>query len=600
MAGPSILVRVLGDLTGLSKSTADAGKKAEGVASKAHAGFSTMLGALNKTGVLGGFGDALDGVNEAIGSIIENGKKIGPALAGAGAAIAGVGAGLTAVGSKDQASHNQLQTSIEATGASYDDYEKQVESAIKTQEGFGHTADQTQDALNALVLATHNPTEALKLLSTASDVAAAKHENLTQAATDVGKVYNGNTKLLKEFGITVAKTGNSQKGLTTAETAAQKADKALQTAKQHLADVEALDAGKKKLTTAEAIRLRDAQQKVTDAAGVAKGAHEKLTAAQDATKTSAGKQTDATTLLANVVKGQASASMDTFSGKLDVIKAKIEDQVSLFGQKYGPAITAVGTVAMAAAGVVETASAIMSASWMATLGPIGLVILAIAGIGLAIYALIKYHKQVIAWLKANWKIITDIVFGPFGLAFTMVVSHFKGITSAASTIIRWFETAWTTVTGYIVAPFTTAWAVISRTWTGVVGWLTKLPAEIAWITGGMWDGIANAFISVLNTIINAWNDLKFKTPSFKLPFPPHTSFPSVTIGVPHMPDIPHLAQGGLITGTGIALVHQGETVIPAGSRSGPAVVVQNATFSSDVDVEAFMRKAAWIIRTQRV
>jgi hypothetical protein len=590
------MVRVLGDLTGLSKSFTDTGKKAEGAASKAHAGFSTMLGALNKTGVLGGFGEALDGVQEAIGSIIENGKKIGPALAGAGAAIAGVGAGLTAVGSKDQAAHNQLQTSIEATGASYDDYEKQVEAAIKTQEGFGHTADQTQDALNALVLATHNPTEALKLLSTASDVAAAKHENLTQAATDVGKVYNGNTKLLKTFGISVAKTGDAQKGLTTATKAAQTADKNLAAAKQHLADLEAIDAGKKHLTTAEAINLRNAQQKVTDATAVAKGAHEKLATAQDAAKVSAGKQTDATTLLANVVKGQASASMDTFAGKLDVIKAKIEDQVSLFGQKYGPAITAVGTVAMAASGVVEVAAGIMSASWMATLGPIGLVILAIAGIGIAVYALIKYHNQVIAWLKQHWVIITDIVFGPFGLAFTLIATHFGAIVSAATGILRWFQSTWTTVTGYITAPFEDAWRVVSAGFDTLVRTVAGLPGRIAAVSAGMFHGMWEAFRSMVNGIIDLWNQLHFTLPKIN-EGPIHIG--GETIGVPR---IPHLAQGGLMTSSGIVFAHAGEVISPApkAARSGPAVVLQGAVFQQPLDIDVFMRKAAWIAQTQRI
>jgi hypothetical protein len=36
----------------------------------------------------------------------------------------------------------------------------------------------------------------------------------------------------------------------------------------------------------------------------------------------------------------------------------------------------------------------------------------------------------------------------------------------------------------------------------------------------------------------------------------------------------------------------------ASSSSGPAVVVNNAHFSSGVDVDAFMRRAAWVARNR--
>ena len=131
---------------------------------------------------------------------------------GVGGALAGVGIGLQAIGSKDQAAHQQLQAAVEATGASYDDYERQVEAAIKTQEKFGDSADQTQDALRILTRPPNSPTKALHLLSTATDLAAAKHESLSDAATSLGKVYNGNTRLLKEFGIHRRNTGRRHKG----------------------------------------------------------------------------------------------------------------------------------------------------------------------------------------------------------------------------------------------------------------------------------------------------------------------------------------------------------------------------------------------------
>ena len=57
------------------------------------------------------------------------------------------------------------------------------------------------------------------MLGTASDLAASKHESLGTAAGQLGKAYNGSAKLFKAFGITVEKTGDSTKAITTATSA---------------------------------------------------------------------------------------------------------------------------------------------------------------------------------------------------------------------------------------------------------------------------------------------------------------------------------------------------------------------------------------------
>lgn len=63
--------------------------------------------------------------------------------------------------------------------------------------------------------------------------------------------------------------------------------------------------------------------------------------------------------LAGKLKGQAAASADTFTGKLAAIRAEIENQVSEFGQKYGPAIMASSAAITAFGGVVSGASSLL-------------------------------------------------------------------------------------------------------------------------------------------------------------------------------------------------------------------------------------------------
>jgi len=50
MAGPSVMVRVLGDLSGLGNAFKQSGAQAQSAAAKAHGAFSSMLGLLNQSG----------------------------------------------------------------------------------------------------------------------------------------------------------------------------------------------------------------------------------------------------------------------------------------------------------------------------------------------------------------------------------------------------------------------------------------------------------------------------------------------------------------------------------------------------------------------
>jgi hypothetical protein len=95
-------------------------------------------------------------------------------------------------------------------------------------------------------------------------------------------------------------------------------------------------------------------------------------------------------------------------------------------------------------------------------------------------------------------------------------------------------------------------------------------------------------------VARAWNDtvgqLNFTVPSWIPGLGGHS------FGVPK---IPTYETGGYVPTTGLALLHAGETVIPAArSAGGPAVVVHHAHFSSELDVDTFMRRAAWVAKTR--
>ena len=554
MAGPSVMVSVFGDLKGLGDAFKGAGTAAQSAAGTAHEAFSGMLGALNATGVLGPFSGVLDGIDQTMQTIAQHGKDIGPAMLGVGAAVAGIGAGLSALGSKDQSAHQQLQGSVEATGKSYDDYSDQVDAAIKSQENFGHTSAETQNALQILTQATGDPAKALQYLGTASDLAAAKHESLGTAATQLGKTYNGSGKLMKDFSGVQEKAVDTTGKMEAATKAAQTADENANKAKQHLADVQDSLKGKTTLTAAETIRLRDAQQKVTDTATIAKDAHQKLadTTQTVVTKTqAAGSNMD---ILAGKLKGQASASADTFSGKLDSIKAKLEDQMAAMGEKYGPAITGIGSALAGLGGAWSVISDIMAADWFAAFWPVALIVLAIAGVGVAIYLMRDKFVDVFNWLKDNWPLLLAIITGPFGLAVLEIKRH---------------------------------WGEISDFFKGI-------PKDMEKIWDDIWGGMSEAFRSVLNDVIHLWNSLHFTLPKLG-------PFGGETVGVPHIDDIPHLAQGGLVTQTGLIYAHAGEAITPMPSGGlGPALHIENATFSDAADIDLLMAKTEFAVSAGRL
>jgi hypothetical protein len=541
-ASPSIMVKILGDVAGLGKSFDQTRTKGQSAAQGMHSAFSGMLNQLNSTGVLGPFGQALSTADQSLQNMEGHAKKTTDKMLGLGSAAAGVGFGLAALGSKDQAAHQQLQAAIGATGHSYEQYSAQVDAAVGHQEKFGHTADDTQGALRVLTQATHDPNEALKLLNETTDLAAAKHEDLTTAAGQVGKAYNGSARIFKEFGVVVTKNKDGTK---------------------------------------------DYHKAIGD--------------------------------LGDRLKGQASASVATFHGKLNELKATVQDHVSLFGQKYGPAI---GTAGLALAGLASVLKGVSAATealklkqiaqtvvtgiataitwlWNAALGvaetleaivgaPIWLIIAAVvafvAAIAAAAYFIIKYWHDISAAVGVAISFMTGL--------WNSFVAFFSGIpgqiAAIAANMWHWVSDA-----------FSTAVGVIQSVWGGIWNWFTGLPGAIGNIAKGMWNGIGNAFVDALNFVIGVWDGLHFTIPSVGFgPF--HT--PSFDLGLPTVPKIPHMAEGGLITESGLIFAHAGEAIIPAPAttRSGPAVVVQNANFNNGLDIDAFMKKAAWHVRTQRL
>ena len=666
MAGPSVAVRILGDLTGWSKSVSGAAKDGESGASRIKGAFTTVLGQLNSSGVLGPFGQTLETAGNALDTLAKKTASTGEKLLAAGGAALGVGLGLSTLASGQQQAQQQLATAIDNTGGSWAQYSTQIAAAVKAEEKHGDTASETYQALQNLTQATHSPAEALKLLGEASDIAGSKHEDLATAASQLGKIYNGNTKLLKEFGITVTKTADPVKTLTSAQKAAAKADQQLAGAKEKLAaaqtkgttttttstaaterirsaeralaDATAVLAEKHKaLTTAHntatraanahttavtdlgasytgsskqlkefgtstgavasaaghvttatssydaaarrvadararlsdleaagttvthtaaggAASLMDAQQKLSDAVANAADKHQALAAAQKGAAGAAKGHATAVADLGRVVKGQADAAVNTFTGRLHVLRAEVTDDVVAFAAKYAPAITAAGAAMsglgagleiakgsvkafkdaevakkiadLAGAAATKVAAA---AQWLFNAAmdanPIVLVVLAIAAL-VAAFVLAYTHvtwfrdgindlwqfiqtawdgilnivKGVFDWLATNWPLVLGILTGPFGLMVEQIVTHW-------TTVLDFIKT----IPGLIVNVFAGAanWLVEAGEdlVSGLLSGIGKIWADVTKFFGGVGSTIVGYFSTALTWLATAGNDV---------------------------------------------------------------------------------------------
>ena len=473
-----------------------------------------------------------------------------------------------------------------------------------------------------LTTATNDPAKALQLLGTATDLAAAKGTSLESAASTVGKAYNGNTRVLKQFGIQVEKTTDTTKEVATATSAHTKAVLGQQATQENLTEAQA--AYNAQPTEANAKKLKAAQDKLTAANIVAYSKTLDLNKAHNDAKTATNHNADAVAELGKKLSGQASAGADTFMGKLDSMKAKVEDSVSQFGQKYGPtlqiagmAIMAMGTIWEIVGPMMQTGGEEAAAGEGLALGPIALIVLGIAALILAVYELWKHWntvwgwikdaaKAVWDWIKDNWPLLLDILFGPIGFAVGLIITNYQNIKTRAKDAYDFIVSIWNGITGFFSGLVTTIKNTFTGMWTDIKNAFNtaKTDVENIWnaITGifkapdfsQIWSGISGAFKSALNAVIDLWNDLHFTVPEVNIG-PVH--FGGQTIGVPH---IPHLAQGGLITSDGFVYAHAGEAIspIPNGvlGRGGPAVVINDAHFAETLDVDAFMARVASTVR----
>jgi len=188
-------------------------------------------------------------------------------------------------------------------------------------------------------------------------------------------------------------------------------------------------------------------------------------------------------------------------------------------------------------------------------------------------------QAVVDWVKTNWPLLLGILTGPFGLAVVAIIKHWDSIKAAINAGIAAVKGAFTAFSGWLGGIVST-----------IVGFLGKMadafgkPAQAAQAAAGAIksaiggaisfleglagkaaaaaSAIADAIKRPINALISGWNSLSFTVPSIHIPSVKILgkeigggSIGGFSIG---FPNIPMLAQGGVVSRPTLAMVGEGQ------------------------------------------
>lgn len=170
MATRTLLVEIIGDEAGLSRSLKNAGD--------ATSGFGSKLGTLAKTAALALGAAALGGIALVLD------KSVKAALAG-------------------QVSQAKLDAALKATHQSAAAMAPALDDAEAASRRLGFSDDDTRESLSKLEIATGSTTQSVKDLSVAQDLARFKHIDLTAATQTLAQAMTGSQRAIKQLGINI-------------------------------------------------------------------------------------------------------------------------------------------------------------------------------------------------------------------------------------------------------------------------------------------------------------------------------------------------------------------------------------------------------------
>lgn len=255
----------------------------------------------------------------------------------------------------------------------------------------------------------------------------------------------------------------------------------------------------------------------------------------------------------------------------------------------------VGMIAQRVASVaVRTATIIWTAAqWLLnvalTANPIGLVIVAIA----ALIAIIILIAKKTTWFQTAWAFMTKYIAAAWNWLWAnvikpivdFIVGYFKFLISivtwAAGKVVAGFK-AWMNVISAVIDWFKRLGERVMSDIGKLISFITGLPGKIKSAFVNLATIISAPFRAAFNKIASLWNNSVGKL-SFSVPgWVPGIGGKSFSL-----PKLPELDTGGFVRSDGLAIIHKGETVVPArteslGGRGWPDTIILHADLGSGV------------------
>lgn len=273
--------------------------------------------------------------------------------------------------------------------------------------------------------------------------------------------------------------------------------------------------------------------------------------------------------------------------------------------------------------VMEITAVVSKTAWLSSLGPILLVIAAVAlvvvaivilwkkcaafrnavkaiwaaikvainAVGVALRKVGQVAAAVFGWIKAHWRLLAMILGGPIVAAALLIISNFGRIKSVVASVLGWIKSAWHAAWGSLRAVTSAALGAVRGVVSDLTGWVrhawgTMVDAikgamsGLGAILSAPFDAVKSAIqgaINLVNSLISALS--RIKVPKISLPH-----IPGVNSNMAAAPSV-----SGLVSASAAPAVPSARA--STGSRAGWGTVIN---VYGAVDPEATARQIARI------
>jgi hypothetical protein len=295
--------------------------------------------------------------------------------------------------------------------------------------------------------------------------------------------------------------------------------------------------------------------------------------------------------LGNTFKGAASTSANTASGKMKSFSIQMGEFKEAVGaavfpivEKLLPAFQAMGTWISNNVGLVVTlgaviggiaAAVVLTNAAMAAWAAVSAVTAAINAVTAASFTALWVATGAVVIIAIIAALVAlQVKFDIFGKAIDGIKVGFNAVWGAIKYVFDWAKNNWPLLLAIITGPFGLAIAFVVKFRDDIWDLLKVVKTGIGTIMGGVADVIFGPFKTAFNAIAKLWNNtigkLSFTVPGW---------VPGIGGKGFDVPDIPMLAQGGIVTSPTLAMIGEAgpEAVIPLNRAGGMGMGGANIT-----------------------